>query len=138
MVIELSDWVKLYNRLETLEKEHIELEARVKELESCIAKYEEKPMLQSDRPVFPADRIGQKYKKLAEYLYEKWDRTIELSYDQIEDILGFKLPATAYNFPQSYWSNTETHSYAKGCWMALGYNAKLIGSDKVQFERDLY
>ena len=102
------------------------------------AKANAKGVVLGERPAFPADKIGQKYKKLAEYLYEAWDRTIELDYAQIEEILGFTLPATAYNFPQSYWANTETHSYAKGSWMALGYSAKVIGQQKVQFERDIY
>lgn len=138
MVIELSDLVTLYNRIEVLEKKQAELEAYVQELELRFAQQGQKSAVPCDRPAFPAEKIGQKYKKLAEYLYEKWDRTIELDYVQIEEILGFTLPATAYNFPQSYWANTETHSYAKGCWMALGYSAKVIGQYKVQFERDIY
>lgn len=138
MVIELSDVIKLYNRMEALEKRQAELEAYVKELESSLAQSSSKGVVPGERPAFPADKIGQKYKKLAEYLYKSWDRTIELDYAQIEEILGFTLPATAYNFPQSYWANTETHSYAKGSWMALGYSAKVIGQQKVQFERDIY
>lgn len=138
MVIELSDWVKLYNRMEALEKRQAELETYVKELEDRIGQQAKVQAMQGERPAFPTEKIGQKYKKLAEYLYEKWDRTIELDYAQIETILGFQLPATAYNFPQSYWANTETHSYAKGSWLALGYSAKVIGQNKVQFERDIY
>ena len=138
MVIELADMVNLYNRIETLEKKQIEMEALIKQLQESLTQAGGNRVPQSDRPDFPADKIGQKYKKLAEYLYEKWDRTIQLNYEQIEAILGFTLPATAYNFPQSYWANTETHSYAKGSWMALGYSAKVIGVEKVQFERDIY
>ena len=138
MVIELADLVKLYNRIETLEKKQAEMEAHIKELEELAIRLDKNKALQSERPAFPAEKIGQKYKKLAEYLYEKWDRTIEMNYEQIEDILGFPLPATAYNFPQSFWANTETHSYAKGSWMALGYSAKVICNNKVQFERDIY
>ena len=138
MVVELSDLVKLYNRVETLEKKQADLELYIKELEERILQFEDKKNVSGSRPAFPVEKIGHKYKKLAEYLYEKWDRTIELDYDQIEEILGFALPATAYNFPQSYWSNTETHSYAKGSWLALGYNAKFSGHNKVQFERDIY
>ena len=138
MVIELSDVIKLYNRMEALEKRQAKLEACIKELESRLMQQGKSSAVLCDRPAFPADKIGQKYKKLAEYLYKSWDRTIELEYAQIEEILGFTLPATAYNFPQSYWANTETHSYAKGSWMALGYSAKVIGQQKVQFERDIY
>jgi hypothetical protein len=61
-----------------------------------------------------------------------------LSYAQIEEILEFPLPPTAYNLPQSFWANTETHSYAKGSWLAVGYKAKVVENQRVVFERSIY
>ena len=131
MQIELSDMVKIMNRIETLE-------SKVAILESRLAVSSEGQNAFGNRPSFPVGKISDKYKGLAEYLYEKWDRKIELTYAQIEEILGFSLPPTAYNFPQSFWANTETHSYAKGSWLAVEYEAKVTGEQKVVFERKLY
>ena len=42
MVVELSDLVKLYNRVETLEKKQADLELYIKELEERILQFEDK------------------------------------------------------------------------------------------------
>lgn len=129
MQLELDEIVKILNRIESLE-------CRVTELEACIKNNSNKaPMM--PRPAFPVGKVSAKYKSLAEYLYENWERKIELSYMQIEDILGFSLPPTAYKLPLSYWANTTTHSYASS-WLAVGYKAKVTDTQKVVFERDLY
>lgn len=131
MQLELSDLVKIFNRIE-------ELESRVATLEASMESLKENRNNFVNRPSFPVEKISDKYKGLAEYLYQNWDKKIELSYQEIEEILGFSLPPTAYNLPQSYWANTETHSYAKGSWLAVGYKAKVVGIEKVVFERSLY
>ncbi len=132
MQLELNDIVKILNRIETLENKLATMETR-------LAKLENNSAAPSNRPPFPATLISDKYKGLAEYLYQKWDKKIEMHYTEIEEVLGFPLPPTAYNLPQSYWANTETHSYAKGSWLAVGYKAKVDGNNKkVIFERNLY
>lgn len=122
----------------------VELLSRIKVLESKVEDLERKigavPIVGEsvNRPSFPADLISDKYKGLAEYLYEKWEKKITLTYAQIEEKLGFSLPSTAHNYPQSYWANTKTHSYASA-WMALGYKAKVNeGNNSVNFERSMY
>ena len=130
MQLELSDIVKILNRIETLENKVASLELR-------IAEFDNSQNAVFDRPTFPVGEVSEKYKGLAEYLYEKWEKKIELSYSQIEDILGFNLPPTAYNLPQAYWANTKTHSYASS-WLAVGYKAKVLGDKKIVFERNLY
>ena len=58
-----------------------------------------------------------------------------LTYPKIEEILGFSLPATAYNYPHSYWANTETHSYSSS-WMAVEYKARVdVEKKTVTFEK---
>ncbi len=131
MQIELSDIVKLYNRIEELEK-------RVSQLEEKSNLQQSASVPCVDRPTFPVECTNSKYKALSEFLYESWEKRIVLSYEQLEDILGFALPASAHNLPQSYWANTEYHTYAKS-WLKLGYKAKVDAENKkVIFERNLY
>ncbi len=128
MNIELSDIVKLYNRIESLE-------GRVADLEAKVAS---STLEENTRPEFPDEIKNSKYYGLSEYLYSSWENRIELSYDKIEDILGFSLPVTAYNLPQSYWANTEYHSYAKS-WLLLGYKAKVdVVHKTVKFIKNIY
>lgn len=115
------------------------LENKVSALELQVGQFQNQTQTTvTNRPVFPTEKISRKYKALAEYLYEKWEKKIQVSYEKIEEILGFSLPETAYNFPQSYWANTQTHSYASS-WLAIGYKAKVDVENKVViFEKDLY
>ncbi len=129
MTIELEDIVKLYNRIDELEKRVAQLEAKNGTGES-----EKK----EGRPIFPVECGNGKYQALSEYLYESWEKRIVLSYDEIEDILGFELPASAHTVPQSFWANTKYHNYAKS-WLLLGYKAKVnVKTKNVSFERSLY
>ena len=130
MQIELADIVKLYNRIDELEKRVAQLEERVNSQQTSVP--------YAERPAFPTECANSKYKGLSEFLYESWEKRIVLSYEQLENILGFSLPASAHNLPQSYWANTEYHTYAKS-WLKLGYKAKVdTENKKVIFERNLY
>ena len=131
MQLELADIVKLYNRIDELEKRVAQLEAQTNQQSSTKLSY-------AERPAFPAECANSKYKALSEFLYENWEKRIILSYTELEDILGFSLPTSAHNLPQSYWANTEYHTYAKS-WLKLGYKAKVDAENKqVCFERNLY
>ena len=121
----------------------LELLSRIQVLEGKVAALEEQRATVennafADRPAFPSEKVGDRYKPLAEYLYGSWEKKIVLTYSDIERILGFALPQTAHNYPQSYWANTETHSYAFS-WLAVGYKAKVFYETRtVVFERNLY
>ncbi len=129
MTIELADIVKLYNRIDELEKRIAQLEEKISAGESNT---------KEGRPIFPAECGNSKYQALSEYLYERWEKRIVLSYDEIEDVLGFELPTSAHTLPQSFWANTEYHNYAKS-WLLLGYKAKVnVKTKNVTFERNLY
>ena len=130
MQLELADIVKLYNRIDELEKRVAQLEEKIN--------VEQKSVSYAERPAFPTECANSKYKALSEFLYESWEKRIVLSYEELENILGFSLPASAHNLPQSYWANTEYHTYAKS-WLKLGYKAKVDAENKkVIFERNLY
>ena len=123
----------------------LELLSRIKILEEKVKILEEKnlechtsDMNKAVRPDFPSDKISGKYRPLAEYLYDKWEKKITLTYAEIESILDFKLPPTAYKIPTSYWANTLTHTYAAS-WLAIGYKTKVnIEALSVTFERIIY
>ena len=125
-----------------MEYSHVLLEMleRIKTLEGKVQDLEEQL---SHTPAAEAqDReqlkyVSLKYRKLAEYLLSVNETRVTLSYPQIEEILGFKLPDTAKNFKPSFWANTKTHSYASS-WMGVGYKAQIDPhSDSVTFVKNL-
>ncbi len=59
-----------------------------------------------------------KYGNLAQYLLKSDKDTVELSFRKIEDILGFKLPHSAYIY-NAWWANGG-HSQSKS-WLDAGY-----------------
>lgn len=82
------------------------------------------------------NKVSAKYRPLAEYLVKSDSTRVELSYAEIEAILGFRLPDTARNFKQSFWANTKTHSYASS-WLEVGYKTRVdVNSDKVTFVKN--
>lgn len=118
----------------------LEMLERIKVLENKVKMLEEKienmPTSQPQATI-QLDKISAKYRGLAEYLLSSNATRVTLSYPQIEEILGFSLPDTARKFKQSYWANTETHSYASS-WMAVGYKTRIdVDSDTVTFIKNL-
>lgn len=53
---------------------------------------------------------GDKYIDLKEYLFASKAPVIKLSFEQIESILHFPLPASAVNHAEAGWSNNNDHS----------------------------
>ena len=88
------------------------LEERVSNLETSIQSNSETSQIESSG-------ISKKYRLLADYLYNCNKETIKLSYDEIENILGFKLPNSAL-VHRAFWANTTTHSIALS-WLNVGY-----------------
>lgn len=62
---------------------------------------------------------GQSFIGLTAYLEKCGKDEIKLSFSDVERILGFQLPDSAY-LHQSYWSNSESHPIASG-WLNAGY-----------------
>ena len=67
---------------------------------------------------------GGKYLELTTYLENSNKDILQLTFTEIESILGVELPESAYKH-QALWSNTESHSIAFG-WMKAGYNTKNV------------
>uniref|UniRef100_UPI004053B933 DUF7662 domain-containing protein n=1 Tax=Paenibacillus sp. FSL H8-0537 TaxID=2921399 RepID=UPI004053B933 len=62
-----------------------------------------------------SEQVIGKYASLYHYIRIQTDETLTLSLEQIEAILGFKLPASALKY-RAWWSNDLTHSQAKA-WL---------------------
>jgi hypothetical protein len=77
-----------------------------------------------------------KYDLLRDYLMQQHHRQFELTFRQIEDILGEPLPKSAER-PQ-WWANVrgESSHVQREAWRAASYEAFLVsGSRRVQFRR---
>lgn len=91
-----------------------------------------------DQETSTEDRNEQKshgkYTPLYDYLRDMQKQRIELSFSEIEDILGFSFPESAYQYP-AWWSNgSHSHSAA---WLDAGWEvAEYSFSDTtVRFEK---
>jgi len=77
--------------------------------------------------------IAGKYYKLEEYLRNSIKQIEVLTYDEIEKILGFKLPPSAYTY-RAWWANgghTQASSWLNAAWKV--YLVKV--SESVTFRR---
>ena len=77
-----------------------------------------------------------KYKALPQFLAAAPGSTQRLSFAEIERVLGFKLPKSAYQY-EAWWSNNPTgHSHSR-VWLNAGWRNEAVdlSSRKVTFER---
>jgi hypothetical protein len=77
-----------------------------------------------------------KYEPLPQFLELARSSIKRLSFTEIERILGFKLPKSAYEH-EAWWSNNATgHSHARA-WLSAGWRTQDVdlGGRKVTFQR---
>jgi hypothetical protein len=77
-----------------------------------------------------------KYEPLPQFLAHKAGTTHRLGFDQIERVLGFKLPKSAYEH-EAWWSNNPTgHSHSRS-WLEAGWRTQDVDlqARKVTFQR---
>jgi len=66
-----------------------------------------------------------KYYPLKDYLNNS-EKNIEiLTYQELENILGFKLPVSAYKY-RSWWGNTKTSNSQAKSWMEAGWKVNYV------------
>jgi hypothetical protein len=76
-----------------------------------------------------------KYDALRDYLLKQHPREIELTFAEIEKILGARLPKTAER-PQWWANQVASGRPQREAWRVAGYDAFLVaGSRKVKFRR---
>lgn len=76
----------------------------------------------------------KKYYSLYKYLKNLETDSVELSFEEIEKILGFKLPDSAFKF-RPWWGNDYYHSQS-GAWLDAGWKITNIALGRtVKFQR---
>jgi hypothetical protein len=81
--------------------------------------------------------VAMKYARLRDYLQDLTTDVWEASFDEIERILGFSLPASARRY-QAWWANQQTggpsqaHSWSEAGWRTRRLR---IQDERVTFER---
>lgn len=77
-----------------------------------------------------------KYEALPQFLSSRRGSQIRIDFSEIEAILGFSLPQSAYRY-EAWWSNNETgHSHARS-WLQAGWRTEGVdlANRKVTFAR---
>lgn len=70
--------------------------------------------------------VRGKYYPLYEYLLQKEENHIVLTFDEIEEILHAKLPKSAYKY-QAWWGNTKSGTYVQAAaWIEAGFRVDTI------------
>ena len=74
----------------------------------------------------PKSKPSSKYEPLYAYLINLPNEYIRMTFVQIEQVLGFRLPASARRYP-AWWANEYegTHSHARS-WLDASYETKEV------------
>lgn len=67
---------------------------------------------------------GEKYKALTEYLTSIEKNEIKMTFSEVENVLGFRLPESSYKYP-TLWSNSKSHPIAFG-WLNAGFMTRQV------------
>lgn len=97
----------------------LDLLNRIVILEDKVAKLEKiNNDMQPNTVELPAG--SKKYRFLSDYLHQSNLPRVKLTYEEIEDILKFKLPDSACTH-RAFWANTTSHSIALS-WLSVNYS----------------
>ena len=113
----------------------LEMLDRIKALEDEVALLKGGSSLCETKPSTKPIKCGKKYRRLAGLLEELGEKTISLTFSQIEKAVGFSLPESARLY-REFWANTTTHSIALS-WLSVGYKTVDVNlaNETVAFER---
>lgn len=77
--------------------------------------------------------MKSKYSKLFYFLRSSQIDCIDLTMDEIEEILEFKLPASAYNH-RAWWSNSKSHSQSSA-WLDVGFKVDFVVENEKSIQK---
>jgi hypothetical protein len=77
-----------------------------------------------------------KYEPLGEFLRKQTANEIRMTFEQIERIIGRKLPASAHEH-RAWWSNNPKNSVMTKAWIEEGFRSEQVDMDgrKLMFRR---
>lgn len=77
-----------------------------------------------------------KYEPLTHFLIANRTEEIPMSFEEIEKIVGFKLPTKASGI-RAWWSNNPSNNVMTKAWLAAGYITERVdmGSRRLVFRR---
>ena len=77
-----------------------------------------------------------KYEPLTAFLQQSGQRSMRLSFVDIEDILGFALPASKQY--AAWWSNSATNNTMTRAWLSAGYRTEQVdvSQERVTFRAE--
>jgi len=113
----------------------LELLSRISLLEEKVAILEGGTTQEKEAENKAIHAPGKKYRKLSDHLYDSGESRVNFTFKKIEEILGFNLPASAYEH-RAFWANTTTHSIALS-WLGVDYKVVEVDIEKetVIFEK---
>jgi hypothetical protein len=78
------------------------------------------------------------YQPLRDFLASRGDRSVTMSFEEVEELIGRPLPPSASGtVSRQWWSNSKTHSHARA-WLSVGRRAKLnLPARAVTFSRPM-
>jgi hypothetical protein len=77
-----------------------------------------------------------KYQPLQDYLKASKADTIHLSFEEIEAILGFKLPPSSHKY-RAWWSNNPSNNVMTEAWLNAGFETGEVNLEtrKLKFQK---
>ncbi|MEM8646193.1 MAG: hypothetical protein AAGF86_07595 [Pseudomonadota bacterium] len=77
-----------------------------------------------------------KYEPLARFLKASKKARVDLSFDEIERLLGFALPPSSKSY-RAWWSNNASNNVMTQAWLEAGYKTERVDLDqkKLSFSR---
>ena len=114
----------------------LEMLDRIKALEDQIKELNGKTL--SEQPSqndITQMKASKKYRRLSELLDGSDSKSVTLTFNEIEKIVGFTLPESAREH-RAFWANTTTHSIALS-WLSVGYKTVDVDiiNEIIVFER---
>jgi hypothetical protein len=85
----------------------------------------------------PKSRRGKsRYSALAEWLSNQTENTIVLTFQQVEEIIGYSLPDSARAF-RAWWANDQVSHTQSVAWLGAGWRVEAVdlGQEWVRFAR---
>ncbi|MCY3768601.1 MAG: hypothetical protein OXG56_04430 [Gammaproteobacteria bacterium] len=79
-----------------------------------------------------------KYEPLADHLRESSQPALSMTFDEIEEVVGAKLPPSAFKH-RAWWSNNPANSVITDAWLGAGYETAKVDMQnrKLEFRKVL-